>query len=42
LRALANQLEALEQRGTGALEAYVRNVKLGLIAKADHVVMEKR
>jgi regulator of protease activity HflC (stomatin/prohibitin superfamily) len=40
LRALASQLASLEKAGPGALEAYVRNMKLGLYAKADRVVME--
>jgi len=40
LRALAAQLAALEQHGPGALDAYVRNMKLGLYAKADRVFME--
>lgn len=40
LRALAAQLAALDARGSGALEAYVRNMKLGLYAKADRVFIE--
>jgi regulator of protease activity HflC (stomatin/prohibitin superfamily) len=40
LRALAAQLAALAEHGPGALEAYVRNMKLGLYAKADRVFME--
>ncbi len=40
LRALAAQLEALDAHGPGALTAYVRNMKLGLYAKAERVFME--
>jgi hypothetical protein len=40
LRALSGQLKALEQQGPGALESYVRNVKLGLFSKADRVFLE--
>lgn len=40
LRALAAQLASLDHHGPGALEAYVRNMKLGLYAKADRVFLE--
>ncbi len=40
LRALSGQLKALEKQGPGALESYVRNVKLGLFSKADRVFLE--
>ncbi|HET9621691.1 MAG TPA: SPFH domain-containing protein [Kofleriaceae bacterium] len=40
LRALASQLAALAAQGPEALETYVRNVRLGLYAKAERVVME--
>lgn len=40
LRALATQLEALKQSGPDAIPTYVRNLKLGLYEKAQHVVME--
>jgi regulator of protease activity HflC (stomatin/prohibitin superfamily) len=43
LRALAKQLEDLHaQGGDPAVEAYVRNVKLGLLSKADRVFLEGR
>lgn len=40
LRALASQLAALAAQGPEALETYLRNVRLGLYAKAERVVME--
>lgn len=41
LRLLANELSALKQKGGAkALEAYVRNVRLGLFAKASRTVLE--
>jgi regulator of protease activity HflC (stomatin/prohibitin superfamily) len=40
LRALASQLAALAVQGPEALETYVRNVRLGLYAKAERVVVE--
>jgi regulator of protease activity HflC (stomatin/prohibitin superfamily) len=41
LRLLANELSTLKQKGGAkALEAYVRNVRLGLFAKASRTVME--
>ena len=40
LRALASQLAALQAQGPEALETYVRNVRLGLYAKAERVVVE--
>ena len=42
LRALAAQLGALKALGPGTVETYVRNVKLGLYAKADRVFMENK
>jgi regulator of protease activity HflC (stomatin/prohibitin superfamily) len=42
LRALAAQLASLKAHGPGALVTYVRNVKLGLYAKADRVFMESK
>lgn len=42
LRALAGQLASLKAHGPGALETYVRNVKLGLYAKADRVYLENK
>jgi regulator of protease activity HflC (stomatin/prohibitin superfamily) len=43
LRALSRQLKDLHnQGGTPAVDAYVRNVKLGLYSKAERVVMEDR
>jgi regulator of protease activity HflC (stomatin/prohibitin superfamily) len=43
LRALAKQLKDLmAQGGDAAIEAYVRNVKLGLLSKADRVYLEGR
>jgi regulator of protease activity HflC (stomatin/prohibitin superfamily) len=40
LRALAAQLAALAAQGPEALETYLRNVRLGLYAKAERVVVE--
>jgi len=40
LIALAEQLQALRQSGPAALLAYLRNVRLGLYARAQHVVRE--
>lgn len=40
LLALANQLVQLKQNGDGALQAYLRNVRLGLFKKAKQVFME--
>ncbi len=42
LRALAHQLKALDAQGAGAVDNYVRNVKLGLLSKADRVFLEDR
>jgi regulator of protease activity HflC (stomatin/prohibitin superfamily) len=39
LTAMAEQLTVLKQSGPGALEAYLRNVRLGLFTKAHHVVL---
>jgi regulator of protease activity HflC (stomatin/prohibitin superfamily) len=39
LLALADQLRALKARGSGALHAYVRNVRLGLLTRAGLVVL---
>ena len=40
LVAVAEQLGALHQSGPGALEAYVRNVRLGLFASARRAIVE--
>lgn len=40
LKALAEQLRILKSSGTGALAAYVRNVRLRLFSHAQHVVRE--
>ena len=42
LTALADQLAALKRNGPNALGAYVRNVRLGLFAQAQQVVMESK
>jgi len=42
LVAVSDQLGALKRAGAGALETYVRNVRLGLFANARRVVMEAR
>jgi regulator of protease activity HflC (stomatin/prohibitin superfamily) len=42
LRALAGQLAALQEKGEGALETYIRNVRLGLYAKADRAFLENK
>jgi regulator of protease activity HflC (stomatin/prohibitin superfamily) len=42
LRALAAQLVAMKEHGPGALGTYVRNVRLGLYAKADRVFLENK
>jgi regulator of protease activity HflC (stomatin/prohibitin superfamily) len=41
IRSLAEQLGQLKAAGPGALEAYVRNVKLGLYAKAQQIFLEE-
>lgn len=38
LKALAAELRALEAQGPGALDAYVRNVRLGMLARAKRVI----
>jgi len=40
LTSLAAQLQLLKQRGTGALRAYVRNVRLSMFDKAQQVFAE--
>ncbi len=40
LSRLAEQLTELKQSGKGVLEAYVRNVRLALLARADRAVLE--
>jgi hypothetical protein len=41
LRLLASQIALLKEKGgTGALDAYVRNVRLGLYAEAGRVLLE--
>jgi len=40
LIALAEQLQALQQSGPAVLSAYLRNVRLGLYTRAQHVVRE--
>ncbi len=40
LLALAEQLKMLKQSGTGALQAYLRNVRLRLYTQAQHIVRE--
>ncbi|MEJ7601236.1 MAG: SPFH domain-containing protein [Kofleriaceae bacterium] len=42
LRALATQLEAIKAHGPGAIQTYVRNIKLALYGKADRVILENR
>ena len=42
LVALADQLSALKGTGDGALRAYVRNVRLGLFANAQRLVLETK
>jgi regulator of protease activity HflC (stomatin/prohibitin superfamily) len=42
LRALAAQLAALQAESAGALEIYVRNMRLGLYAKADRAFLENK
>lgn len=42
LTALASQLSDLKRTGEGALRAYVRNVRLGLFAQAQQVVLETK
>lgn len=41
LRQLAQQLAALKTSGNGVLAAYLRNVRMSLIGKADRIVMEE-
>ncbi|NCC35122.1 MAG: SPFH domain-containing protein, partial [Chloroflexia bacterium] len=40
LKALADQLHQLDISGPGALDAYLRNVRLNLFRKAERVIME--
>lgn len=42
LVSLADQLAALKATGEGALRAYVRNVRLGMIANAQQVIVETK
>jgi regulator of protease activity HflC (stomatin/prohibitin superfamily) len=42
LAALAEQLTALKNHGPDVLQTYVRNVRLGLYAKAQHAIMPER
>ena len=42
LTALASQLSDLKRTGEGALQAYVRNVRLGLFGQAQQVVLETK
>lgn len=42
LTALASQLSDLKRSGSGALGAYVRNVRLGLFSQAQQVVLETK
>ena len=42
LRSMVTQLAALKASGPGALDNYLRNVRLALYAKADRVIMEVR
>jgi regulator of protease activity HflC (stomatin/prohibitin superfamily) len=42
LRALAEQLAALRQSGSGALAAYLRNVRLMVFRKANQVILEDK
>jgi hypothetical protein len=39
LTAMAEQLTALRQSGSGALKSYLRNVRLGLYTKAKGVIL---
>jgi len=41
LTALAEQVGALKASGSGALAAYLRNVKLSLFSKATHAILEE-
>jgi hypothetical protein len=40
LIALAEQLSDLKKNGSGALESYIRNVRLKLYSEAKSVIME--
>ncbi len=42
LRALATQLGALKAQGPDALDTYLRNVRLGLFARAERVLVETK
>lgn len=42
LRALAGQLSALQAESHGALDVYVRNIRLGIYAKADRAFLENK
>ncbi len=42
LRALANQLAVLQHEGNEALDIYIRNLRLGLFAKADRAFLESK
>lgn len=42
LRALATELELLKRQGPGALAAYLRNTRLGLLGQVKHVYMEAK
>lgn len=42
LRALAGQLALLQSKSEGALDTYLRNVRLGIYAKADRAFLESK
>jgi hypothetical protein len=42
IRMMANELSNLKKQGPNVLNAYVRNVKLALPAKAHQIFLEKR
>ena len=42
LVALAAQLQVLQSSGSGALQAYVRNVRLHLYARAQQVILQEK
>ena len=42
LKQMAQQLTALKKSGPGALQSYIRNVRLSLFSQAQHVILEDK
>ena len=42
LKQMAQQLTELKKSGPGALQSYIRNVRLSLFSQAQHVILEDK